>query len=291
MDSSDSSVYTSDNDSDDTAQSVLRDFRRRTSNVSTQQQRVIRLERRVRRQLSTAVFEERSLNLDTLFGGPARGVQQYDVDERARIQLERHRRRRYYAFEYNLPDALYNLDVLSVDWADARQIGVPQGDFRAPSERVWQIPISRPFGQRFSPVQQLANELEDHLVGAVGGESEESDWDNFAPSAPIVPPPYRAATQQRFPQSSLRTCLRGARTDIKRCLLLCILDIKRANPGVNPESAWTLLVERLRREEAITQEHEADALWQTAFGEPRGELLQRIITSSTQEVIALWYVL
>ena len=85
MDSSDRSVYTSDSDSDDTAHGVLRNFRRRLGNVSIQQQRYIRLERRVRRHLSTVVFDEQSLNLDTLFGVTAGGVQEYDADERARI--------------------------------------------------------------------------------------------------------------------------------------------------------------------------------------------------------------
>ena len=269
MDFTDSSVYTSDSDSDDTAQHVLRDFRRRPGYVPIGQQRYIRLERRVQRHLLVSVFDEQSLNLDTLFGDTAGGVQNYDADERARIRLERYRRRRFYAFEFFLPDAYpYNIDTLVNDWTEDRRVGIPQGDYNV-----------RPFGQRLAPAQQLAADLGDHLVGAVGGEPEGSDWDDVA--APIAAPPHR--------RSPLAWCLQGARSEIKRCLLLYILDIRRANPNVSPNTAWSLLADRLRQEGAVTRAVDLEVLWWAAFGEPDGELFQQIFESSTQEVIALWY--
>ena len=290
MEYSDSSVYTSGSESDDTAQSVLREHRRRPGTVSFQQQRFIRLERRVRRHLSISVFDEQSLNLDTLFGDTARGVQAYNDDERARVRLARFRRRRFYAYEYLLAEANYGLDILTNDWSEERRIGVPQGDFHV-----------RPFGFRVSPAQRVATNFSNPRAG---GETDDSDWDQQTP-APIATPPYRSPRPDRYrqwlptrartgatslppPAQVVAGCLRGAKADIRRCLLWYILDIRRSNPNVEAETAWTQLVDRLVQERAITQASEAENLWRVAFGSPREESFQHLVGSSTQDLIALW---
>ena len=114
-----SSTSSSDSESADTVGRLIREFRNRPGGVSFYVQRNIRRDRCVYRSLAWSVFEEASLNLQTLFG-EAQGEEElptpphFDVDERYAIRYDRQLRRRS-RFEGFAGRGDYGIDTLFAD--------------------------------------------------------------------------------------------------------------------------------------------------------------------------------
>ena len=248
-----SSVSSSDSEFyDPTLQSELRNFDRRPGGVSFRLQGEIRLERSLRRIYEDYIPSQRSLNLGALFG---------DTEE---------------------------------DSDDEGYAGIPQGEGEF---QRWAFGLRQSVLEAQRDIVRTERIYEDFLpdraadaAGAAGGAEEdelvdttegESDWDQL--SHPGLPD-----TDTLTRRSVVGNCLHLARADVARCLLGYVLNIRRGLPTIEPEVAWNQLVERLQRDEVVTQAQEAEVLWEAAFRSSREEHFRHIVEANRQEVVELW---
>ena len=275
-----SSDSSSSSEEQDTVRGLFREFRNRPGRVNFFEQRNIRRDRDLERRLRWSIYEESSLNLVTLFGD-AEGDELttppfFGTSRRYCIRSERQSRRHARLTSFNgFGD--YGIGNLFVEQPPA-----PPSPPR---------PLAPPPEDDFN--QWVAN-LEAAVEGAVGGVDEqqdefaaaiaiaatggEVDWSRFAER-----PLYIDETRTR-----LGFCLVGARTDIKRALVIAVVRIRETSPGLNARAAWRQLVARLRRERVVETELEASRMWTFAFNEPAGAHFRSIFEADFAVLYNLW---
>ena len=84
-----------------------------------------------------------------------------------------------------------------------------------------------------------------------------SDWDNT-----------EQAGSQQVNRSFLGQSLVDAKSEVKRLLLLAVLQIKVESPTITPEVAWQTLVIWLKRDRVVERDSEVTIAWVFAFNEP-----------------------
>ena len=261
-------------------QGLFHEFRNRPGRVNFYEQRSIRRDRDQERRLRWSIYEESSLNLATLFGD-AEGDElttppYFGASRRYCIRYERQSRRHARLTSFT-----------------------GFGDYGIGNlfEEQSQAPPSPPTPSASPPLddfdQWVAN-LEAAIEGAVGGTDDRQD--EFATAIAIAAAGGEVdwnsvATNRLYideERTQLGNCLVDARADVKRSLLIAVIQIRESSPEIGARTGWLRLVARLQREGVIERDVEASRMWTFAFNEHAATHFRYIFEADFAILYDLW---
>ena len=237
--------------------------------------RNVRRDRFVYRSLAWSIYEEASLNLRALFGEEEElpAPPHFDVDERYAVRYNRRRSR----FEGFAGRGDYGIDTLFADPApvvETLPTQLPRDNFED-----WAAGLEAAVANAYTAGSD--NDGERDLFGAAIAQAAagaEADWGQFGTPRVYVDEP----------RTSLGHCLVEARTDVRRSLIVAVIQIRQASPDINVRTAWLQLVDRLRHERVIVRESEAERMWAFAFNESAALHFRYILEADYAEIDELW---